>query len=172
MATKNDENFISFCNELRAFFNNISPRPSCFACPSKKQYRVTDFTIWDCFDVDKFSKDLDNDKGVTRSLLHTTKAWKIWEEIKTEGLSMEIPVERAVAGVKEMYHSVPMNPKRTAFFADLNTMPAAEVFDNYFPITLRHRLEKQARLWSNRLGIYKIMKKAFKMVHGKGEVKR
>lgn len=58
-----------------------------------------------------------------------------------------------------MYHSVGMNTKREAFFADLNTMPAAEVFNNYFPITLRHRLEKQARLWSNRLGIYKINEK-------------
>lgn len=157
---------------LRAFFNNISPRPSCFACPSKKRYRVTDFTIWDCFDVDKFSKELDNDKGVTRSLMNTPKAWKIWEEIKADGLSLEIPVERAVAGVKEMSHSIPMNPKRAAFFTDLNTMPAADVFDKYFPITLRHRVEKQARLWSNRLGIYKIMKKAFKMLKGNKEISR
>lgn len=157
---------------MRAFFNNISPRPSCFACPSKKQYRVTDFTIWDCFDVDKFSKELDNDKGVTRSLMHTPKAFAIWEEIKKDGLSKEIPVEKAVEGVKEMYHSVEMHPQREAFFRDLNTMSTSEVFQKYFPITLRHRLEKQARLWSNRLGIYKIMKKAFKMVHGNGEVKR
>ncbi len=157
---------------MRAFFNNVSPRPSCFACPTKKQYRVTDFTIWDCFDVDRFSKELDNDKGVTRSLMHTPKAFAIWEEIKSVGLYQEIPVDKAVEGVKEMFHSVEMNPKRAAFFADLNTMPAAEVFNKYFPITLRHRLEKQARLWSNRLGIYKIMKKAFKMVHGKGEMKR
>lgn len=157
---------------MRAFFNNISPRPSCFACPSKKQYRITDFTIWDCFDVEKFSKELDNDKGVTRSLMHTPKAFAIWGEIKKEGLTLEIPVEKAVEGVKEMYHSVEMNPKREAFFRDLNAMPASEVFQKYFPITLRHRLEKQIRLWSNRLGIYKMMKKAFKLVHGKGEVKR
>jgi hypothetical protein len=104
--------------------------------------------------------------------MHTPKAFAIWEEIKKDGLSKEIPVEKAVEGVKEMYHSVEMNPKREAFFRDLNSMPSAEVFQKYFPVTLRHRLEKQARLWSNRLGIYKMMKKAFKLVHGKGEVKR
>ena len=50
---------------MRAFFANMSVRPSCYQCAFKKRYRNTDFTIWDCFDVDKFSKELDNDKGVT-----------------------------------------------------------------------------------------------------------
>jgi Pyruvate/2-oxoacid:ferredoxin oxidoreductase delta subunit len=157
---------------MRAFFNNISPRPSCFSCPSKKQYRITDFTIWDCFDVDKFSKDLDNDKGVTRSLLHTSKAFMIWEDIKKDGHTIDVPVENAIEGVNEMFHSVEENPQREAFFHDLNTMPAIDVFQKYFPITIRHQLEKQARLWSNRLGIYTMMKKIFKKIHGNREIKR
>lgn len=157
---------------LRAFFNNISPRPSCFSCVSKKQYSVTDFSIWDCFDVVKFSKELDNDKGVTRALMHTPKAWAIWEEIKGDGRSVEIDVAAAVQGVREMYHSVKMNPDRAAFFADLNTMPVAECFQKWFPVTIRHRVEKQVRLWSNRLGIYMLVKKLFWQLHGKGDVKR
>lgn len=100
---------------LRAFFNNLSPRPSCFACVSKKRYAVTDFTIWDCFDVAKFSKLLDNDKGVTRALMHTPKAWTIWEEIKDDGISVEIDVDDAVSGVNELCNSVKMNPDRAAF---------------------------------------------------------
>lgn len=157
---------------MRAFFNNISPRPSCFECPSKKQHRVSDFTIWDCFDVGKFSKEMDNDKGVTRCLMHTSKAWEIWEDIRKYGMTKDIPVDAAVAGVREMYHSVTMNPQREAFFVDLDKMPAEACFKKYFPITLRHRIEKQVRLWSNRLGIYKLVKKIFWLLHGKGEVKR
>lgn len=157
---------------LRAFFNNISPRPSCFACPAKKRYRKTDFTIWDCFDVDKFSKVLDNDKGVTRALIHSEKGWRIWQDIKSLGISEEIDADAAVEGVKEMVKSVEMNPRRTAFFKDLNAMPAEECFRKYFPVTLRHRVEKLVRLWSARLGIYKILKKAFKMVNGGKEIKR
>ena len=157
---------------LRAFFNNISPRPSCFACPSKKKYRVTDFTIWDCFDVDKFSKVLDNDKGVTRSLLHTPKAWAIWEDVKSEGISLDIPVDKAVEGVKEMYYSIQMNPLRQSFFDDLITKSPEDVFKKYFPVTFRHIMERQARLWSNRLGIYKLMKKVFKLILGNKDIKR
>ena len=157
---------------LRAFFNNLTPRPSCFACPSKKRYHITDFTMWDCFDVDKFSSKLDNDKGVTRILLHTPKAFEIWNNVKCLGNSLEISADSAVAGVRELVHSVPENPKRKEFFADLNSLSTEEVFQKYFPITIRHRLEKQARLWSNRLGIYKIMKKIFRTLNGNREIKR
>lgn len=58
---------------LRAFFSNICDRPSCHSCHFRKQYRVSDFTIWDCFNVGRFSKELDNDKGATRVLVHTKK---------------------------------------------------------------------------------------------------
>lgn len=157
---------------LRAFFNNMSPRPSCFACPAKKRYRKTDITIWDCFDVDKFSKVLDNDKGVTRALIHSDKGWRIWHEIKANGITDEIDASAAVEGVKEMVKSVEMNPLRSAFFHDLNTMPADECFRKYFPVTMRHRTEKLIRLWGARLGLYKLLKKAFKLVNGGKEVKR
>lgn len=157
---------------LRAFFNNISPRPSCFACPAKKRYRKTDFTIWDCFDVGKFSRALDNDKGVTRALVHSDKGWRIWQEIRTFGISEEIDANAAVTGVKEMVKSVEMNPQRAAFFHNLNTMSAEECFRKYFPVTMRHRAEKFLRLWSARLGIYKVLKGIFKMVNGGREIKR
>lgn len=157
---------------LRAFFNNLSPRPSCFACPSKKRYRITDFTMWDCFDVERFSKLLDNDKGVTRIVMHSDKAKNIWDAVKEHGSFVEISADEAVFGVKEMVTPVSENPRRKEFFADLNSLPAEVVFQKWFPLTIRHRLEKQARLWSNRLGIYKVMKKAFKLVHGQGEIKR
>lgn len=48
---------------LRSFFSGINVRPSCYACRFKKQYRVTDFTIWDCFEVYQYSKELDNDES-------------------------------------------------------------------------------------------------------------
>ena len=36
---------------LRAFFSDTCDRPSCYECSFKKRYRVSDFTIWDCFSV-------------------------------------------------------------------------------------------------------------------------
>lgn len=157
---------------MRAFFSNISVRPSCYACPSKKRYRCTDLTIWDCFDVGKFSKSLDNDKGVTRILAHTNKGINILSSLTRDLIIEEIIPDKAVEGVKEMYHSVSFHPQREAFFADLNRLSPEACFKKYFPITLRHRVEKLVRLGCNKLGIYAIMKRVFKAIHGNKEIKR
>ncbi len=103
---------------LRSFFCDVNVRPSCYDCKFKKQHHLTDFTIWDCFDVRKFSKEMDNDKGVTRILANTDKALTILEDIKTIARIIEIPVGEAVSGVKEMLYSVNMNPRRDAFFME------------------------------------------------------
>lgn len=157
---------------LRSFFAGYNVRPSCSKCVFRKRFRNTDFTIWDCFDVDKFSRKLDNDKGVTRILTNTRRAEMILQDSSSQLEIVEIDPDKAVEGVREMYHPVTVNPKREAFFADLNQMDTALCFHKYFPVTLRHRMEKQARLWANRLGIYKQLKRLFKAVHGKGEIKR
>ena len=91
---------------LRAFFSNICDRPSCHFCHFRKQYRVSDFTIWDCFNVGRFSKELDNDKGATRVLVHTEKGREIFNAIKDDFSYIEIAPEAAVAGAKEMKESV------------------------------------------------------------------
>jgi len=157
---------------LRAFFSGMSFRPSCSDCKFRKRYRRTDMTIWDCFTIDEFSKELDNDKGATRILIHSSRAKKIVEEMGSDLKIVEIDVESAIKGVKELTEGPIPHPQREAFFEDLNALPAEDVFEKYFPITLRHRLEKQARLWSNRLGIYKIMKKIFKCVYRKETISR
>ena len=146
---------------LRAFFSNMSPRPSCFSCAFKKRYRRVDFTLWDCFNVKKFYKPFDNDKGVTRILAHTQKSLRILEQLNNCHI-VEIDVEKAVEGVKEMYYSEPENPKREAFIKDLNRMSPEECFDKYFPNTIRHKVEKYVRIATVRLGIYQFMKDTFK----------
>ena len=42
---------------------------------------MTDFTICDCFEVYQYSKELDNDKGVSEVLVHSAKAEEIIEEL-------------------------------------------------------------------------------------------
>lgn len=157
---------------LRSFFSGTNIRQSCSVCKFRNRYRRTDFTIWDCFNIDEFSPELDNDKGATRVLCQSVRSVEIMNELISEMKVVEIDSEKAVCGVKELVSGPTLHPQREEFFADLNEKNAAEVFRKYFPITFRHRLEKQARLWSNRLGVYKMMKKTFELVHGKGEVKR
>lgn len=157
---------------LRAFFQHISLRPSCYNCQFKKIHRPVDFTIWDCFDVDKFSKEMDNDKGVTRVLCHSERANTILNGLNDSLKIMEINPHAAIEGEKEIWQSVEPNPLRDMFFKDLNSMDVEDCFSKYFPITIRHRAEKRIRLLTNRLGIYKLAKKTFKLVNGNKEIKR
>ena len=150
---------------LRSFFCDVNVRPSCFDCKFKKQHHLTDFTIWDCFDVRKFSKEFDNDKGVTRILANTDKAMTILNNINDRARIFEIPVGEAVSGVKEMLHSVKMNSRRGAFFKECaGQFGGGKILQKYFPVSARAILEKNIRVALCRLGIYTLIKRFAKSI--------
>lgn len=145
---------------LRSFFSDVNVRPSCYDCKFKKQHHLTDFTIWDCFDVYKFSKAFDNDKGVTRILANTDKAMRIIEAMKEDAAIMEIPLDAAVDGVKEMYHSVKESPRRKSFFEFVAYQAGGgSLLQSFFPSSKRTIAEKYFRVITCKLGIYSIIKR-------------
>lgn len=146
---------------LRAFFSNICDRPSCHTCHFRKRYRVSDFTIWDCFHVGRFSKELDNDKGATRVLIHTDKGRKIFEEIKSDMHLIQTKPEDIIRGAKEMKESVAPNMNRQKFFEDATRLNGEQLFQKYFPDTLRVKIEHIVRLICYKLGIYSFIKKIY-----------
>lgn len=146
---------------LRAFFSGMCLRPSCYKCQFKKRYRISDFTMWDCFNVGRFSKGLDNDRGATRLLIHTKKGKKVFDEISEDLKCVSIEPEKIIEGTGEMLHSVKYNDMRDKFMKDAQVMNPDELFAKYFPVTFKVRLEHGVRLISYRLGIYSIAKKAY-----------
>ncbi len=144
---------------LRAFFSNLSDRPGCYDCKFKKRYRVSDITIWDCFDVYKFDKTLDDNTGVTRALVHSEKGLAVLSEIEKTSIVKEIPCEDAIRGVHELTKLTKRGERRADFFADINSMEAEECFRKYFPMTAKVKLEKFVRNTSERMGIYKHVKR-------------
>lgn len=152
---------------LRAFFTNICDRPSCYACPFKKRYRVSDITIWDCFSVYDFDKAMDDDKGTTRVLCHTEMAASIVQEIMDMARCREVEADRLVSGVKEMFESVSMNPKRDVFFHDAARMDGAELFSKYYPMTARVKIKTAIRKVLLTTGVYGIAKKCLNKLRGR-----
>lgn len=146
---------------LRAFFPNICDRSSCHSCQFRKQYRISDFTIWDCFHVGRFSKELDNDKGATRVLVHTEKGRKFFDEIRDNFLLFQTTPENIVAGAREMKKSVSPNERRQEFFEDASRLNGTHLFQKYFPDTFRVKVEHFVRSICYRLGIYSVMKKLY-----------
>lgn len=149
---------------LRAFFNNLSDRPSCYDCRFKKRYRRSDLTLWDCFPIEKFTKQMDG-KGTTRVLVQSEKGEMIMDAIGNELRTVRVEPDKLVSDVREMFHSVPMNPQRGQFFKDCNVLPPADFFRKWFPITWKVRLNAFVRLTCHRLGIYTFAKRMFMLVY-------
>lgn len=149
---------------LRAFFNNLSDRPSCYDCRFKKRYRRSDLTLWDCFPIEKFTKQMDG-KGTTRVLVQSEKGEMIMNAIGSELRTVRVEPDKLVSDVREMFHSVPMNPQRGQFFKDCNVLPPADFFRKWFPITWKVRLNAFVRLTCHRLGVYTFAKRMFMLVY-------
>ena len=152
---------------LRAFFSDTCDRSSCYECPFKKRYRVSDFTIWDCFSVYDFDKKLDDDKGTTRVLCHSQKAASLMQEVMESARCEEVSADKLVAGVKEMFESVPMNSKRNVFLADAAKMSGKELFEKYYPVTNKVKVKTAIRKALLLTGIYGTMKKYLNRVRGR-----
>lgn len=144
---------------LRAFFANVCDRPSCYNCRFKKRYRVSDFTIWDCYPVYKFNKEMDDDKGTTRMLIHSEKGRNIFEEIK-DGLTWyEVDPGELTRGAKEMFRSVAISENRNSFMKDAAELDGLDLMEKWFPETLKVKLERSVRIALNKSGAYGIVKR-------------
>ena len=152
---------------LRAFFANVCDRPSCYDCQFKKRYRVSDFTIWDCYPVYEFNKAMDDDKGTTRMLVHSEKGRKIFDVIKEQMTWFIVNPDDLTRDVKEMFHSVPIPKNRKGFMEDAAAMEGQVLFEKWFPETVGVKLKRNARIIAFRLGIYGLIKKVYaKLRHG------
>lgn len=146
---------------LRAFFSEICDRPSCHKCSFRKRYRESDFTIWDCFNVSSFSKEMDDDKGTTRMLINSDKGRRIFDSLKNDINFEKIDSDKLVYGVKELTDSVKPNPLREEFMKDLNILESEQLFNKYFPNTIKVKLERVMRIIMYKLGIYSTIKNLY-----------
>lgn len=152
---------------MRSFFSNINVRPSCYDCKFKKQYRVSDFTIWDCYDVKAFSRNLD-DKGTNRVLVHTKKGERILNDVKPLiRVEQYDDIQHFIADEAAMVKSVSMNPQRKLFFEDYTRLPMEMLMQKWFPITWKVRLNSFLRMTAFRLGVYNDAKRIIKRITGK-----
>ena len=140
---------------LRAFFSNIACRPSCYACHFKKQNHISDLTIWDCFDVDKYDESFDDDLGTTRVMINTEKGNKIFDAIKKKHKYKEVEINKLVNNFHQMFNSIKYNSRRNEFFKDLNNEEFDTVINKYFPNSIKCKVEKYLRIFLIKVKLYK-----------------
>lgn len=66
------------------YLTHLTFRPSCFKCPYRQIKHLSDFTIADCWGIDKVNPLFDDNKGCTTLILQNEKAYNIFQYLKTE----------------------------------------------------------------------------------------
>ena len=145
---------------LRAFFGDTSVRPSCYNCHFKTMKRVSDLTIWDCFNINEIDKSFDDDKGTTRVLVQSEKGEKLLEKLDDVRLK-ELDINIATKKVKEMTNSVNYNSKRKEFFENIN---ADNVFEKYYPTNFKTKINSFVRKTLAVTGVYSSVKSFAKKI--------
>ena len=145
---------------LRAYFSNNCDRKTCYDCKFKKRYRVSDITIWDCFQPRYFDKSFDDDKGTTSVLIHSEKGKDFFLSVleKKRLKYCEVNPDDIVFGNNEMVGSVSCGDRREELLEDAKVMPSKELFSKYFPNSSSIKLKKFIRIFLLRLGIYNRIK--------------
>lgn len=146
---------------LRSFVSNTSTRPSCYKCKFKKVKRVSDFTVWDCYDVYKYKKELDDNKGTSHVMVHTKKAQSIIDEINEKCLIMEsIELGIAIKTEPSMVECAVPNVCRESFFKCF--ADGKDCFDLYFLDTPKVKVERLLRTILSKIRLYKYFKRSLK----------
>lgn len=143
---------------LRAFFDGSSIRPSCTQCAFKGLEKISDFTLWDCFDICRFDNQMDDDKGTTGVLVNSAKGWDIIQRIVPSIIYKELPVGENV-GKPQLYQSAQASIKRDSFFELYRESGITKAMEQYYPLDIKARMKRMIRVTLTLLGLYRPMKR-------------
>lgn len=67
---------------MKIFLQNISLRPSCYACPAKLGKSGSDITLGDYWGIEHYYPEMDDDKGTSLVMINTEKGFDIFLQMK------------------------------------------------------------------------------------------
>ena len=105
---------------MRFFLSNICLRPSCYDCKFKNLNRDSDITIGDAWGIENYLPNLDDDKGTSVIIVHSSKGELLLENIQNNLILQEHEIEQLLPPTADSRKSVIMHKKRTKFFKLLN----------------------------------------------------
>ena len=124
---------------LLTYSTSIFNRLSCSACQSKKSPHVSDFTIGDFWDIDYYKKPikLNKKQGVSLVMVHSEKATKIFDAIRSIFVFDYIPEDYMRKRSVSLGKSSPVNDIREKFIQDANQVGFANTVNKYLDSGLR-----------------------------------
>lgn len=104
---------------MQLFLKDICLRPSCYNCKFKSLNRPSDITIGDCWGIENYMPDMDDDKGTSVVIVHSEKGQVLFDGLKNQIVYREAETDKALPPSADSRKSVVMHPKRDKFFKQL-----------------------------------------------------
>ena len=114
---------------MKMFLGNIDLRPSCYECHFKGFPRMSDMTIGDGWDIEKYMPDMDDDKGTSVILVHSSNGKRMFEAIKKNLIVKEGKLDEILPRTAESRRAAEMHPNRKKYLAGLKR---GESFDTLY----------------------------------------
>ncbi len=108
---------------MNAFLKNMCLRDSCSKCPFAQLPRQGDITLGDFWGIEKYSKKLNDKKGLSMVLINSKKGQEYIDLIKKECKIFEqVPLKYAIKGNPCLVRSSIPHADRNAFFERFDKM--------------------------------------------------
>lgn len=101
-------------------FKTYTIRKSCFHCKFKNRERPSDFTIADCWGTSRLVEDINDNKGLSSVLIHTSKGKLIWDAITGFLDCKEVPYDDVCVNNSNMTKVYSYDKQRPLFYFLLN----------------------------------------------------
>ena len=122
------------------FYAHTLFRESCYNCKYTTPNRKTDFTIADCWGIEKVAPEFDDNKGVSLLLVRTCKANDIFEEIKELLRYKEIPLDCVMQ--PQLRHPAEKGAEYDKFWLLYGEQPDLAIRKYFFPNPIKEFVTK------------------------------
>lgn len=104
---------------MKLFLKNICLRPSCYKCKFKDLSRESDISMGDCWGIEKYMPDMDDDMGTSVILVHSKMGQKLLQECQEKMIFRKADVDLALPPSADSRKSVRVHKNRKRFFTCL-----------------------------------------------------
>lgn len=149
---------------LGLYFNNLISRPSCYDCHFKTLHRLSDITIFDCWNAPAVSQSFTSN-GATNVFIHTQRGSGIFEKLKDNFIWSVSDIKSIIMKDGIMIrNNVPENHRRAEFFKDLNILSIKDLEKKYLPKSFILRICYYLKPFFYKIGIFSLYFKLKKRI--------
>lgn len=138
---------------MRLFLQDICLRPSCHECQFKELNRPSDITLGDCWGIENYMPQMDDDKGTSVVLIHSDKGQKLFDSLKEKMICCEAEIDKALPATADSRKSVKRHPKRKIFFKQLEQGKDIKQLIKLIEPSLIERLKRKIKNIIKRISI-------------------